>query len=127
MQSVNTKCCTEVQTLFFLNLDAGPVTLVVPVAGQSNTFVIGLGRTLAILTWDGRNNSAVTTEVIASVEENKPQNRFNDGKADRSGRLWAGKERYLYLCGVAGLLTVTSIRMCLKSIYCFNYHIPHSR
>ena len=30
------------------------------------------------------------TELIVDPEPNKPENRFNDGKCDPSGRLWAG-------------------------------------
>ncbi|MGH3412798.1 MAG: SMP-30/gluconolactonase/LRE family protein [Marmoricola sp.] len=29
-------------------------------------------------------------EVFAEVEQDRPRNRFNDGKADRRGRFWAG-------------------------------------
>ena len=29
-------------------------------------------------------------EVLATVQEDKPTNRFNDGKCDSSGRFWCG-------------------------------------
>ncbi len=29
-------------------------------------------------------------EVLGAVEEDKPENRFNDAKCDSSGRLWCG-------------------------------------
>jgi sugar lactone lactonase YvrE len=34
--------------------------------------------------------STARLEVLAEVEADNPKNRFNDGKCDRQGRLWAG-------------------------------------
>lgn len=69
-----------------------PVSIVIPIAGQKDRFIITLGRSVAILTWDGVSKSAEKVEVLVSVdqEQGKETNRINDGKADPSGRLWAG-------------------------------------
>ena len=34
--------------------------------------------------------SGSVLEVLATVQEDKPGNRFNDAKCDSSGRLWCG-------------------------------------
>lgn len=71
------------------------VGFIVPVEGKSDQFVVGLGRTIALVTWDGVSQEASRVEVLAEVENRAgvDGNRFNDGKADPVGRLWAG--RYL--------------------------------
>lgn len=76
-----------------LHIEGGPVTLVVPHADKPNTFVVSVGRDLAIVTWpDPTKNATVTspTATIASVDPTYKDNRFNDGKCDHLGRLWAG-------------------------------------
>ncbi|KAJ3654200.1 hypothetical protein Zmor_013404 [Zophobas morio] len=73
-------------------LEGGPVTLVVPVDGATNQFVVSIARKLLLVTWDGVSDKISDSELLIEVE-NKPgyfNNRFNDGKADPSGRLWAG-------------------------------------
>ncbi|KAK7088973.1 regucalcin-like [Littorina saxatilis] len=58
------------------------VSLVVP--RKSGGFVVGLGHTLSQLDW-----STGTASVIQEVEHDQ-HSRFNDGKCDAKGRLWAG-------------------------------------
>ncbi|XP_019870755.2 regucalcin [Aethina tumida] len=68
------------------------VSFIIPVEGQKNKYLISIGRNLAVVTWDGESDRVSNTEVIAEVH-NHPDtmdNRFNDGKCDPSGRLWAG-------------------------------------
>lgn len=48
-------------------------------------FVAGVGRTFAALTLD-----PLAVETIAAPEPEREGNRFNDAKADRAGRIWAG-------------------------------------
>jgi sugar lactone lactonase YvrE len=48
-------------------------------------FVAGLGRRFVALTLD-----PLTVETIASPEDDRDGNRFNDAKADAHGRIWAG-------------------------------------
>lgn len=45
----------------------------------------GVGRNFSAVNW---STGAVTS--LASVDDDKPQNRLNDGKVDPSGRLFAG-------------------------------------
>jgi sugar lactone lactonase YvrE len=48
-------------------------------------FVAGLGRRFVALTLD-----PLTVATIASPEDDRDGNRFNDAKADSQGRIWAG-------------------------------------
>lgn len=53
---------------------------------QCGGYAIALGTRFAFLDWD---TQAVTT--ILELEQDKPNNRFNDGKVDPKGRFFAGK------------------------------------
>lgn len=53
---------------------------------QCRGYVIALGTRFAFLDWD---TQVVTT--ILELEQDKPNNRFNDGKVDPKGRFFAGK------------------------------------
>lgn len=52
---------------------------------QEDGFVAGVGRRFVRLSLD-----PLTIETIAAPEEDIEGNRFNDGKADARGRIWAG-------------------------------------
>ncbi|CAB3368896.1 Hypothetical predicted protein [Cloeon dipterum] len=63
-----------------------PVALAVPIAGDEGRLLLSRGRELVEF-------DLLTSEVVATygvADEDKPGNRFNDGKADPAGRLWAG-------------------------------------
>ncbi|XP_069695219.1 regucalcin-like [Periplaneta americana] len=64
----------------------------IPIQGQENKFAVGVGRDLAIITWNGENGGPQNIETILTIETDPDQsgNRFNDAKADPNGRLWAG-------------------------------------
>ncbi|XP_046389173.1 regucalcin [Ischnura elegans] len=69
------------------------VSLIVPVEGKPSKYVISWGRELVAVTWDGEDKgpgSKVAVEPMAAVEPDLGNNRFNDGKVDLEGRLWAG-------------------------------------
>ncbi|XP_039297153.1 regucalcin isoform X1 [Nilaparvata lugens] len=65
------------------------VSFVIPIRGRVNQFIIGLGRSLAVLHWDGFSPT-FQVFVKESVDNDRPNNRFNDAKADPWGRLWTG-------------------------------------
>lgn len=79
--------------LFYYVLEGGPVSLIVPVDGTSDQFLISIGRKLVIVTWDGDSTKVSKIEPLVEVDKEADvnTNRFNDGKTDPSGRLWAGK------------------------------------
>ncbi|XP_015256885.1 regucalcin [Cyprinodon tularosa] len=55
---------------------------------RSGGYVAGVGRSIAAVDWTSQK---VTS--LVSVEEDKPENRLNDGKVDPLGRLLAGTMR----------------------------------
>ncbi|XP_069191112.1 regucalcin-like [Procambarus clarkii] len=75
-----------------MHIEGGPVTLVVPHKTSTNTFVVSVGRDLVAVTWADPTKDCVVTSysVLATVDAQHSENRFNDGKCDDSGRLWAG-------------------------------------
>ncbi|KAG5883046.1 hypothetical protein JTB14_010435 [Gonioctena quinquepunctata] len=68
------------------------VSLIVPVEGENDKFLISIGRDLAVVTWDGESEKVSNIDKIYEVDSTPEvsSNRFNDGKCDPSGRLWAG-------------------------------------
>ncbi|XP_062909005.1 regucalcin-like [Mobula hypostoma] len=65
-----------------IHLDA-PVGSVAP--RKSGGYVLAVGRRFAFLDWEKE-----TVTDIASIDQDKPNNRFNDGKVDPAGRFCAG-------------------------------------
>ncbi|XP_063987759.1 uncharacterized protein LOC135167952 [Diachasmimorpha longicaudata] len=79
------------QSLTETYLKNGPVGVAVPLVDKENTFIAGSGRDLVEFQWDpSSSNSEPEIKVLSSVEADKPNNRFNDGKVDPAGRFWAG-------------------------------------
>lgn len=68
------------------------VSLVIPVEGDRDLFLVGLGRSLAVVRWavSDPDRHAVKAEAVLHTDPQSPTNRFNDGKCDPQGRLWAG-------------------------------------
>ena len=87
-------------------LVGGGVGLVVPVEGKGTYELLATrGHDVVLLNWN-HENATFTKEmngsnitVIASVETKKDQesNRWNDGKADAKGRLWAGEQKVFFI------------------------------
>ncbi|KAF2906145.1 hypothetical protein ILUMI_00037 [Ignelater luminosus] len=73
-------------------IEGGPVGFAVPVQGRKNSFVIGLGRKIALVKWNGVSEEVSEMKILVEVDNEigHLNNRFNDGKADPTGRLWAG-------------------------------------
>lgn len=66
--------------------------------GQTNTFLIGYGNEIAKIVWDGISNKIESLETVVELKNTDEQkHRFNDGKADPSGQLWAGMYRSIFL------------------------------
>ncbi|XP_059481970.1 regucalcin-like isoform X2 [Neocloeon triangulifer] len=66
-----------------------PMGFVVPVFREPGHFVVGHGTDLSLLSWDGQTQCKIV-KVLGSVAATPGTLRFNDGKADPQGRLWAG-------------------------------------
>lgn len=74
------------------------ISFIVPVEGNDSEFAIGIGRRVGVVTWDGKSATAKVTRLVGQVEQDDHKyktNRFNDGKADPKGRLFAGKVKVL--------------------------------
>jgi len=77
-----------------------PVSFVVPIRGkEGQEFMIGRARDLCRLHWDHARQDPETEDggklghwvvVMGKVDRGQTYNRFNDGKCDPQGRLWAG-------------------------------------
>jgi len=82
-------------------IDGEPVvSFIIPVAGTSDQFAVGIGRRVGVVQWDGKSSKAKLVRIAFEVEKGDEfkTNRFNDAKADASGRLYAGTMR-LEECG----------------------------
>lgn len=72
---------------------ADNVGFIVPLSGTKDKFVVGLGRKVVTVQWDGENNSQVKEISLIAEIDKEPgfnTNRLNDGKADPRGRLLGG-------------------------------------
>ncbi|XP_053690961.1 regucalcin-like [Sabethes cyaneus] len=68
-----------------------PISFIFLVEGRPGEFVLGTGIDLSLVSWDGKSTKATLLRKVASLALKgvKPM-RFNDGKVDRFGRLYAG-------------------------------------
>lgn len=57
-----------------------------------NKFVVGSGKDVILVDWNGDKNQKLTTyNVLSTLESSSSDIRTNDGKVDSSGRFWIGK------------------------------------
>lgn len=86
--------CLIIHIFFFLENEP-VVSFIIPVNGETNQFAVGLMRRIAIIEWDGKSSSAKMLRVALEVEKDDKlvHNRFNDGKADPTGRIYSGTMR----------------------------------
>jgi len=81
-----------VEILFFQHewIDAGPVSVVAPVEGYSDKYLVTIERDVQIMEWDGKSATPSSLKKLYTVDDHCKTNRINDGKCDAKGRLWAG-------------------------------------
>ena len=72
-----------------VEIKEGRVTLAVPVENEPAKFIISVERSLKVLEWE--SGTQYKLSGLHDVEAEKEANRFNDGKCDPKGRLFAGK------------------------------------
>lgn len=64
------------------------VSLIIPIRGQKNKFLLGKEEELVIISWDGESDKI---SVVKNIDiKSDPGTIFNDGKCDSTGRLWIG-------------------------------------
>ncbi|KAK8730700.1 hypothetical protein OTU49_007876 [Cherax quadricarinatus] len=80
-----------------LHIDSGSsestVSLIIPIEGEPDLFLTSLDRSLAVVKWsttDPDQHTVKPKAILHTVDDHYPTNRFNDGKCDPQGRLWAG-------------------------------------
>ena len=70
--------------------DNSPIGFIIPIEGTTDEFIVGAGRRLLVVKWDGTSSQAIPMKAIADIDSNLPGNRINDGKADPRGVLFFG-------------------------------------
>lgn len=67
------------------------VTVIIPVRGQNNKFLITHGNKLSVIRWDGQSERVSSSELVASLDDPDTGSYiWCDGKADPDGKFWAG-------------------------------------
>lgn len=66
------------------------IGFIVPVEGRRDQFVIGCGPRLLLIQWDGKSTTAKRVKALVEVDQDVMVTRFNDGKCDPKGRIFAG-------------------------------------
>lgn len=71
------------------------VSYIIPVAGTTNFFVVGIGRRVGIIQWDGKSSEAKLVRIVFEVDQSDTlqNSAINDGKADPAGRIYCGTVR----------------------------------
>ncbi|XP_008547469.1 regucalcin isoform X3 [Microplitis demolitor] len=81
----------ETKNITHTYLKNGQVGVAVPILGKNNEFLAGSGTDLVRVFWDTRvDDKGPRIEIISKVDVGVENTRFNDGKVDPKGRLWAG-------------------------------------
>lgn len=65
-------------------------SFIVPVKGRSDEFVVGDGTRIVLISWDGLSDRAKVLSCLADLGQRASGHRWNDGKVDSLGRLYAG-------------------------------------
>ncbi|XP_056647342.1 regucalcin-like [Diorhabda sublineata] len=65
------------------------VSIIIPIKDKKNNFLVTLDRSVALIEWDGESEEVTAIQKLCTVEENTVH-VFNDGKCDKTGRLWLG-------------------------------------
>lgn len=71
----------------------GDVSIVVQAKKNPNLFMVAVNRT--VLAVEVEEEALKKQLELVTVANDKPQSRFNDGKADSKGRLWFGTLKYI--------------------------------
>ena len=64
------------------------ISFIVPVDGTTNQFIVGAGKRLLLITWDGVHTMAQIVRILTELPFDGV--RFNTAKTDTRGRLYLG-------------------------------------
>lgn len=85
---------TKENKVYAATVDQEPVvSFIIPVANATNKYAIGIGRRVGIINWDGISSKACVESIAFEVEHGQNDTRFNDAKADPTGRFYGGTMR----------------------------------
>lgn len=90
--------CPEENRVYGGNIDGEPrVSFIIPVAGTSDEFAVGLGLRVGVMRWNGKSPKAELLRIALDVSnfDEVATNNFNDAKADPYGRFFGGTLRKL--------------------------------
>ncbi|XP_045110845.1 regucalcin-like isoform X1 [Portunus trituberculatus] len=81
------------EVLYLDDPDAHRAAMVMPVEGEDQVYMVGLGKTLSVVRWPKgvTDSRPVKLQVVYRTEDP----HMNDGKCDGKGRLWFGTMTYL--------------------------------
>ncbi|XP_022195819.2 regucalcin isoform X2 [Nilaparvata lugens] len=69
----------------------GTCSVIIPIKGQKDTFVVGVNSSVANITWDSKSSSTSKPAIITELTQNKTI-KTHTGKADPMGRFWIGTQ-----------------------------------
>ncbi|ETN60306.1 anterior fat body protein [Anopheles darlingi] len=69
---------------------ATTISFIALVAGQPDHFVVGDDNRVSLISWNGRSEQANRVRTLVDLGDSQRHVRFNDGKVDPTGRLYAG-------------------------------------
>lgn len=69
------------------------IAFIIPVKDTTDEFIIGTGKRITLISWDGKSETAKKIRTVGAVEDDLPDNRFNDAKTDPKHRFFGGTMR----------------------------------
>lgn len=82
---------------FASTVDNEPLmTFILPIKGTNDQFLIGTKNEAKVIRWDGfsTKGEVLRTAFEVEIDEFHKTNRFNDAKADPTGRFFGGTQRF---------------------------------
>lgn len=85
---------TKENKVYAATVDQEPVvSFIIPLANATGKYAIGIGHRVGIISWDGKSPKACLESIAFEVEHGRNDTRFNDAKADPTGRFYGGTMR----------------------------------
>ena len=121
----------QARLLYWVDIERGKICRLDPVSQSNREWLLGTKVGFAVLTESGDMLAGTQRGLIrfssetgrcapyANPEADLPNNRFNDGKCDPQGRLWAGTMSVIETEAAGSLYRVDangSVKRCLTSV-----------